>query len=465
MTSTRRSRNQAGATTAEYVGIIAFVSLLVVTLFAFTGPTSEAAGGVVHKALCTIGAPFGFAGCSNQDLPGYVPTNCTVTSHEGRGGGSVTVIAEAKGESGYTLTRERVRQDDGTFKDKYVVRTMGQLGGGYEFTLGGGVEADTGSGSTSAEAAGKAKLEGDVTWGSEYEFPDEETAKRFIDRFKDQFGELGGDVDGAPSKTSTYYELGGKGTISGEAGPLSGDASGKAVLGLEKMANGDKKVKMALTLDAALDLGLPVPKTILDVSASGKVSAAVIADVTFDKNNKVAAIGGTLTFTPTGSAGVDVNTDLVTDPYVGKHRKGPKHAKPSGNDLDSIELPSLGSLDYGKNYELKFSTDFRRDDGSYDYSAIDALSSQIGAVISGASTGMTPEQKKALHDQINDHSQVTFNSYDYDEEETKYGGSAKVLFIKVGAEGHMVTIDQSLQSGYYYDPVQGLWAENVVCHS
>jgi len=29
----------------------------------------------------------------------------------------------------------------------------------------------------------------------------------------------------------------------------------------------------------------------------------------------------------------------------------------------------------------------------------------------------------------------------------------------------MVTIDQSLLEGYYYDPVQGLWAENVVCQS
>ena len=171
---TRHRRNQAGATTAEYVGIVAFVALLATSIIAFTGSTSDAAGGVMHKAFCTIGAPFGFAGCSNADLPGYVPTNCTLSSHEGRGGGSVAIIAEVKGDSGYTLTRERERQDDGTFKDKYVVRTMGQLGGGYEFNLGGGVDADTGSGHTSAEASGKAKIEGDVTWGSSYEFADED---------------------------------------------------------------------------------------------------------------------------------------------------------------------------------------------------------------------------------------------------------------------------------------------------
>ena len=89
----------------------------------------------------------------------------------------------------------------------------------------------------------------------------------------------------------------------------------------------------------------------------------------------------------------------------------------------------------------------------------------LGAVLSGGSPSLSPEQAKALHDQIDNHSQVTFNSYDYNEQEKKYGFSAKVLFVKVGAEGHLVTIDQNLQSGYYYDPVQGLWAQNVVCRS
>jgi len=453
----QRRRNQAGATTAEYVGIVAFVALLTVAFVAFAPGTGDAAGGVVRKALCTIGTPLGFASCSNEDLPDYIPTNCTVSSHEGRGGGSVTVIAEVKGESGYTLSRIRERQDDGSFEDRYVVRTMGQLGAGYEFSLGGGVEANTGKGSTSATASGDAKIEGDVTWGTEYSFGSEDDAQDFIDQFKDNFGEFGGDVDGAPEADSQYYELGGKGTISGEAGPLSGEASQRAVLGLETFPNGDKKVKMALTVDAALGLGLPLPQSVIKLAAEGQVSAAVVADLTFDKDGNLASIGGNLTFTPTGSAGVGLNTDLAK-PGTGKHRKDPP------SELTGLELPDLASLDYGRNYSLNFTSDFRRADGSYDYGAIDALSAELSGFVTG-SGGMSPEQADALAQQINEHSQVTFNEYDYSEDETKYGGSAKFLFIKVGAEGHMVTIDQSLLEGYYYDPVQGLWAENVVCQS
>lgn len=454
---TPRQRTEDGATTAEYVGVVAFVAMLAIALVALTPGTSESAGKVVSKAFCTIGTPLGFASCSNDDLPGYIPTECTVSSHEGRAGGSVTILAEGKGESGYTLTRNRERQDDGSFKTTYTVRTMGQLGAGYEFSLGGGVEANTGGSSTSASAAGNAKIEGDVTWGAEYSFDSEEDARDFVDEFKDNFGEFGGDVEGAPEPDSKYYELGGKGTISGEAGPLSGEASQQAVLGLQTYPNGDKKVKMALTVSAALDLGIPVPKTLLDLSAQGKVKAAVVADVTFDKDGNVAKIGGQVSFTPSGSAGVALDTDWA-EPGTGKHRKDPP------NELTGLELPGLDMLEGGRNYELNFSTDFRRDDGSYDYGAIDALSSELSGYITGGE-GMSPEQAEALREQINEHSQVTFNEYDYNEDETKYGASAKVLFIKIGAEVHMVTIDQNLLDGYYYDPVQGLWADNIVCES
>jgi Flp pilus assembly pilin Flp len=452
-----RQRTEDGATTAEYVGVVALVALLVVALAALAPGTSTSAGKVVSKAFCTIGTPLGFASCSNEDLPGYVPTECSVSSHEGRAGGSVTVIAEGKGESGYTLTRNRVRQDDGSFETTYTVRTMGQLGAGYEFSLGAGAQADTGSGSTTAGGSGDAKIEGDVTWGAQYTFDSEDDARDFVDEFKDSFGEFGGDVEGAPEPDSRYYELGATGSVSGQAGPLSGEAAQQAVLGLETFPNGDKKVKMALTVNAALELGIPVPQTLVELSAEGKVKAAVVADVTFDKAGNVAKLGGQVSFTASGSAGVALDTDWA-EPGKGKHRKDPP------NELTGLELPGLDMLEGGRNYELNFSTDFRRDDGGYDYGAIEALSSELSGYITGGD-GMSPEQAAALREQINGHSQVTFNEYDYSEEETKYGASAKVLFIKIGAEVHMVTIDQNLLDGYYYDPVQGLWADNIVCES
>lgn len=447
-------RSEHGATTVEYVGMVALVVLLVLGIVLVIPGVRADSTSIINKAFCRIGAPLGFAGCSNEDLPDYVPTDCTVGSHEGTAGGSIAIIAEAKGESGYKLSRIRERQDDGTVKDTFVVRTKGVVGGGYEFTLGGGVEASTGSGGGSAGASGSAKIEGDVTWGKEYTFDSLDAAQAFIDAYKDGFGEFGSDPEGAPPASSEYYELGAKGSIKGEVGPLSGDAGIKAVLGVQNYRNGDRKVKLAMTVDAAVKLGIPVPDSILKLSAEAKVSAMVTADVTFDKDGNVASFSGSVQLTPTAAAGVELNTDLAK-PGSGKH------AKPQ--TLQGLTLPPLLRLDYGRNYQVNFSTDFRRPDGSYDYSAIGALSEQIGGWITGGD--VSQEAQDALATQLNEHSTITYNEYDYSKQETKYGGKVKILFVKVGGEVHLVTVDQDLVSGYFYDPVQQLWSENILCES
>lgn len=448
----RRRRGETGATTAEYVGIVALVALIAAAMFVIVKPTRDAGAEVMRTAYCRIGAPFGFVSCTNAELPGYIPTNCTVRSHEGSAGGSVTIIAEAKGDSGYTLSRVRQRQDDGSIKDTYVVKTKGSVGGGYEFNLGGGAEADTGSGSVNAKGSAKAKIEGDVTWGKSFTFDTQDAAQAFIDQYKDNFGAFGSDPEGAPKPDSTYHEIGAKGTLSGEVGPASGNVSGQAVLGLEEAKNGDKTVKLALTVSAAAKLGIPLPSQLLKVTAEGSVSAVVIANATFDKDGNLAALGGTVQYTPTAAAGVEINTDLAK-PSTGKH------AKPQ--TLQSLTLPPLARLDYGKNYSLSFSTTFRRSDGSYDYSGVTGVSDAVRAWVNGEPVPQSA--RDAIADQLNNHSQITFNTYDYHKDEEKYGGSVHVLWVNVGAEVHMVTIDQNLTSGYYYDPVQGLWAQNIVC--
>lgn len=452
---TPRRRSDRGATTVEYVGVVGVVVILVLALIVLAPGMGDGARKVVSKAFCTIGAPLGFAGCSNGDLPSYVPTDCTVSSHEGTAGGSVAVIAEVKGESGYKLTRIRERQDDGTIKDTYVVRTKGLVGGGYEFTLGGGAEVSTGGSDVSAKANGSAKIEGDVTWGKEFGFDNEDDAQAFIDQYKDNFGEFGSDPEGAPTADSEYYELGAKGTISGEVGPLEGSVGQRGVLGVQNYANGDRKVKMAMSVDAAVELGIPVPESVLKLSAEAKVTAMVVADMTFDEEGNIAGIAGSIQLTPVAAAGVEWNTDLA------KPSKG-KHAKPQ--TLQGLTLPPILRLDHGRNYVINFSTSFKRDDGGYSYDAIGALSDQIGSWITGGD-GITDEQKAAITEQINEHSQITYNEYDYTRDEQKYGGKVKILFVKVGGEVHVVTIDQDLISGYFYDPVQGLWTENIICDS
>jgi hypothetical protein len=450
-----RRRSDRGATTVEYVGVVGMVVVLVIALIVLAPGVADGARKVVSKAFCTIGAPLGFAGCSNEDLPGYVPTDCTVSSHEGTAGGSVAIIAEVKGESGYKLTRIRERQDDGTIKDSYVVRTKGVVGGGYEFSLGGGAEVNTGSGGVSAKGSASAKIEGDVTWGKEFTFDNQDDAQAFIDRYKDNFGEFGSDPEGAPEAESEYYELGAKGTISGEVGPLEGSVGQRGVLGVQNYANGDRKVKMAMTVDAAVSLGIPVPESVLKLSAEAKVSAMVTADITFDKDGNVSGMAGSVQLTPTVAAGVELNTDLAK-PSTGKH------AKPQ--TLQGLTLPPLLRLDHGRNYVINFSTSFKRDDGSYSHDSIGALSDQISSWITGGD-GITDEQRAAITEQLNEHSQITYNEYDYSRDEQKYGGKVKVLFVKVGGEVHVVTVDQDLVSGYFYDPVQGLWTENIICES
>ncbi len=450
----RLRRTERGATPVEYVGMVAVVVLLVLGVVAVIPGVGDGTRAVVDKAFCRIGAPLGFAGCSNEDLPDYVPTDCTVSSHEGTAGGSVAIIAEVKGESGYKLTRIRERQDDGSVQDTFVVRTKGVVGGGYEFTLGGGAEAATGGSSASAGASGSAKIEGDVTWGKEFTFDNLDDAQAFIEQYKDAFGEFGSDPEGAPAAASEYFELGAKGSLKGEVGPLSGDAGVRAVLGVQSYANGDKKVKVAMTVDAAVKLGIPVPESVLKLSAEAKVSALVMADLTFDKFGNVTAMSGNVQLTPTAAAGVEWNTDLA------KPSKG-KHAKPQ--TLQGLTLPPILRLDFGRNYVISFSTSFQRDDGSFDYDSVGAFSEQLGAWVTGGE--VSPEVQATLQDQLNAHSTITYDEYDYSRSETKYGGKVKILFVKVGGEVHVVTVDQDLISGYYYDPVQGLWTENVICES
>lgn len=54
MTSTRRSRNQAGATTAEYVGIVAFVALLAVAIMGMSGTFGDSVKGIIDAAFTKI---------------------------------------------------------------------------------------------------------------------------------------------------------------------------------------------------------------------------------------------------------------------------------------------------------------------------------------------------------------------------------------------------------------------------
>jgi Flp pilus assembly pilin Flp len=452
----RRNRRETGATTAEYVGIVAFVAIIVSALFVVDMPVRDHAHAVIDKAFCKIGSAFGWAGCSNADLPHYVATKCQLSSGAKQYGGSLSIIATVGGDTGYTLFKMRTRQDDGSYKDSYIVKTAGELKASYEFGPKVGAELSTGKGSTNAKGGASVTVEGSFATGSNYTFPDEQSARDFIDKFKDQWGALGGDVDGAPVADSTYYELGGKGEVSGDLGPLAdAKASQKAVLGLETFKNGDKKFKLALTTAGALDLGIPIPASILEASAKGDLSVVVQADVTFDKDGNLTTIGGNIAFTAEVEGGVDFQTRNLDKGYQPRHRKAPPI------DLRKLELPQIPHLDKGMSGKLAFDTQFKRPDGSYDSAQVAQLSGALGRFVTGGD--LTAAEKAAISKQINQNSQLTFNLNNYDKDTERFGGKVKILIVTVGAEGHVITTEEDVVNGWYYDPTQGTWQQNIAC--
>lgn len=456
MMRTARRRSEAGSTTVEYVGVVAFVAVLVSFVLVLNTSVRDDAHAIIDKAYCKIGSAFGFAGCSNASLPHYVATECQLNSTGKQYGGSISIVATVGGDTGYTLFKIRTRQDDGSYEDKYVVKTAGELKGSYEFGPKVGAEVATGGGETNAKGGASVTLEGSFATGSNFTFDTEQAARDFVDQYKDQWGALGGDVDGAPVADSTYYELGGKAEVSGDAGPLvEAKGSAKAVLGMETFRNGDKKFKLALTLEGALDMGIPIPASVLEASAKGDISATVQADVTFDKDGNVTRIGGQVAFTAEAEGGVDFATYDAGKGYQGRHRA------PTKFDLEELELPQIPHLDKGVSGKLAFDTEFKKPDGSYDAAQAAALSDALGSFVTGGS--LTDAQQAAISKQINEDSQVTFNLNNYDKDTEKFGGKVKFLVVTIGAEGHIITTEEDVINGWYFDPTNGSWQQNIAC--
>jgi hypothetical protein len=202
-------------------------------------------------------------------------------------------------------------------------------------------------------------------------------------------------------------------------------------------------------------MGIPIPKSVLEASAKGDISATVQADVTFDKDGNVTKIGGNVAFTAEAEGGVDFQTYDADKGYQGKHRK------PTKFDLKEMELPQIPHLDKGVSGKLAFDTEFKKPDGSYDAAQASALSDALGGFVTGGD--LTPAQRAAISKQINENSQVTFNLNTYDKDTEKIGGKVKVLVVTVGAEGHIITTEEDVINGWYFDPVQGTWQQNIAC--
>jgi Flp pilus assembly pilin Flp len=439
----RRRRGESGATTAEYVGIVAFVALLAVSVIGFITPVGGQAKSIVRTAYCHIGSTLGGAGCSNEELPYYIPTKCTISATGKQYGGSVSIIATVGGDTGYTIYRIRERQPDGTFKDTYVVKTTGKATGKFEFGPKGGAEVGTGDGGVEAKGGAVVGINGEIEGGQTFTFDNEQEARDFASDNVDNFGGLFG-VDGGPEATSTYFQAGAGASVEGSAGPLKGNVGGKAVLGVETFANGNTKFKLALTVEAAGSLGIPIPAAMLKAQAEGKLSVMVQADVTFDKNGNLTAIGGQIVGKATGSGQVN----------LGPGQGQPKN--PDGSTPDALTLPGL-TLQGGGVATLAFSSQFT------DSAQNAALSEGVADFIGG--NGLTDEFQGAIKNQLTNHSQYTFTVGTATESREEYGLSVNIFGAEFGAEGHVINTDENTTDGWYFNPTTGEWEENLACNT
>jgi hypothetical protein len=111
--------------------------------------------------------------------------------------------------------------------------------------------------------------------------------------------------------------------------------------------------------------------------------------------------------------------------------------------------------------KLAFDTQFKHADGSYDAQQAGALSDALGRFVTGGD--LTPEQRAAVSRQINHDSQVTFTLNNYSKDTEKFGGKVKILVVTVGAEGHVITTEEDVINGWYFDPNLGSWQQNIAC--
>ena len=444
MSRRAHTRDQRGATTAEYVGILVFVAMLVSGVVVLTTDAATGAKDTIHSALCRIGGVVGASsGCTGADKPYYQADTCTVSSNGQEWGGSVSVVATAGGDTGYTILKIQEVQPDGTIKTSYVVKTKGKGNVSWSPGAKGGVEASGGDSGVKAKAGVKLTINGEVETGQTFSFDSLEDAQKFADDNKAKFGGLIG-KDGDVQPTSTYYQAGAGATGKGEVGPLSATGGIKAVVGVETTDSGpragDTKYKVIITPSLAAELGIPLPTEFVNATAKGDASLAIEANITFDKDGNITTVQGKADLTVKGGAQVALGPSSSQQKDAGA--------------TSTVKLPNI-NLQGGGKASYAFTTDFSNAANNQ------ALTQGFTDMINGE--GVTPEFQQAVQTQFMDHSQQTFTVASYNENKSEYGIKVSTPIGDFGAEGHHVETNENTQGGWYYNPYTGEWQENLAC--
>lgn len=173
--ATSRSRDQRGQTSSDYVGVVAFVAILVVAAAALATPIGQQATDIIRQGFCHIASAFGGGACEDgRSAEDRIPPDPCVVSSAGGGfnvGVTVSFVSLANGQE------VMVEQfSDGT----YQISTVES--GGVGANVSAGVEASvTIDGTTygySAYASAEALLAGEM--GQTYQAGNADEAEQIL---------------------------------------------------------------------------------------------------------------------------------------------------------------------------------------------------------------------------------------------------------------------------------------------
>lgn len=194
----RRSRDEAGQTSAEYVGALVLVVVLAAALTLLVGTgIGEAVLRGAARGICEVTEAAGLGGPCQAAAPGagaepYRPADCVVSSGESKVGGSVTLFSvRVGGEAGYVL--EEKAEASGR---KWYLTVKGGGSAGAEAAIGasGGTDGPDLGGGASASGHVVVRGEGSVT----YRFDTRAEAER-------ELAEIRQDVVGTPVRAAEGY--------------------------------------------------------------------------------------------------------------------------------------------------------------------------------------------------------------------------------------------------------------------
>lgn len=361
------------------------------------------------------------------------------------------MIVDVGGDESYQTTHVTRRQPDGTWKDAWIVTTRHE--GGLSYSVGEGVKVQTGGpkrGGWGEDVKAGGSINGSL--GTSYEYDNVADAKKAVDHWKGSHKPWPWHTQGIKDPVVTE-SIEASGTISAEGtvGVANGSIGATAVDSISRNnVTGEQKVSVHMSDKVAVEIGIPLPKVFAELSASGEASKDSGIELTFDKDNNLVSVQVSKTATIKGEAGAGV--------------QGVDKVPGLSGVLESAGLPTSKDVAAGRQFRLTATTDFRNADGSVDHAAIAAAGLALTNVIFH---GRPPsdQQKAVMRDQLNNHSRITADVYDYANGEDAYGLEGKAVWVGIGVEGHVATEDTHYIAGRYLDPETGEWLDRVGCAS